>query len=151
MNFILSIFLDIIYMIYSNNTIIDKLFDNINRKIADFIGDFAQKTCIFCMGGGQSTAHSSTICFYYTTIFFFCQVFYTTFLELFLFFSPLPEGTLCRPKVPFHPPRALARLRRSNSCFKQKGNPLTFLSPNYSTYPRYSLLSSFSLSQVCSS
>ena len=39
-------------MIYSNNTIIDKLFDNINRKIADFIGDFAQKTCIFCMGGG---------------------------------------------------------------------------------------------------
>ena len=99
------------------------------------------------MGGGQSTAHSSTICFYYTTINFFCQVFYTTFLELFLFFSPLPEGTLCRPKVPFHPPRALARLRRSNFCFKQKGNSLTFLSPNYSTYPRYSLLSS---SQVCS-
>lgn len=38
------------------------------------------------MGGGQSTAHSSTICLYYTTINFFCQVFYTTFLELFLFF-----------------------------------------------------------------
>ena len=102
------------------------------------------------MGGGQSTAHSSTICFYYTTIFFFCQVFYTTFLELFLFFSPLSEGTLCRPKVPFHPPRALARLRRSNSCFKQKGNFITFLLPNCSTYPRYSLLFSFSLSQVCS-
>ena len=74
------------------------------------------------MGGGYAFAHSSTICFYYTTINFFCQVFYTTFLELFLFFSPLPEGTLCRPKVPFHPPMALARLRRSNSCFKQKGN-----------------------------
>ena len=74
------------------------------------------------LGGGYAFAHSSIICFYYTTIFFFCQVFYTTFLELFLFFSPLPEGTLCRPKVPFHPPRALARLRRSNSCFKQKGN-----------------------------
>jgi hypothetical protein len=37
------------------------------------------------MGGGYAFAHSSTICFYYTTIFFFCQVFYTTFLELFRF------------------------------------------------------------------
>lgn len=131
------------------------------------------------MGGGQSTAHSSTICFYYTTINFFCQVFYTTFLELFLIFCySFLEGTLCRPKVPFHPPRALARLRRSNSCFKQKGilylrestfsvgirdfgslicyrkrySPIErviFLLPNYSTYQRYSLLFSFSPLQAC--
>ena len=142
-------------MIYSNNTIIDKLFDNINRKIADFIGDFARKTCIFCMGGGQSTAHSSTICFYYTTINFFCQVFYTTFLELFLIFfsASVARFTDVPLRVSTAPSLRAAlwfsRLRRLQSCFKQKGNSITSLSPNYSTYPRCSLLSS-SPSQVCS-
>lgn len=51
---------------------------------------YSSNSLHFVMGGGQSTAHSSTICFYYTTINFFCQVFYTTFLELFRFFSSLP-------------------------------------------------------------
>ena len=83
------------------HSIIDKLFDNINLKIADFIGDFAQKTCIFCMGGGYVFAHSSTICFYYTTINFFCQVFYTTFLELFLFFLRFQRAPCAAPRFPF--------------------------------------------------
>lgn len=57
--------------------IIDKLFDNINCKIADFIGDFAQKTCIFTTLWAAATpvTHSSTICLYYTTINFLCQAF----------------------------------------------------------------------------
>ena len=39
-------------MIYSNNTnyIIDKLFDNINRKIADFIRGFCSKNVYFLYG-----------------------------------------------------------------------------------------------------
>ena len=85
----------------------------------------------------------------YHNIFLLLSILYDFFGIIFNF-SPLSEGTLCRPKVPFHPPRALARLRRSNSCFKQKGNFLTFPLPNYSTYPRYSLLSSFSLLRVYS-
>ena len=53
------------------------------------------------MGCGQSTAHSSTICFYYTTIFFFCQVFYTTFSELFLFFLRFQRAPCAAPRFPF--------------------------------------------------
>ena len=121
------------------------------------------------MGGGQSTAHSSTICLHYTTIFFFCQVFYTTFLELFLIscFYSLLRGTfwLSRPKrVPSLPKLGSARAARfprgnSLSFFYARFaalpltrinyETLTFLSPNYSTYPKCSLLSS-SLSQACS-
>ena len=108
------------------------------------------------MGGGQSTAHSSTICFYYTTIFFFCQVFYTTFLELFLIFfsASIARSTDVPLRVSTAPSLRAAlwfsRLRRLNSALSKKGILFTSLSPNYSTYPKYPLLSSFSLLQACS-
>ena len=71
------------------------------RGVAFYLVAFAF-TCRVCsayscnslylvMGGGQSTAYSSTICFYYTIIFFFCQVFYTIFLELFFIYFPFAQ------------------------------------------------------------
>lgn len=89
----------------------------------------------FVMGGGQSTAHSSTICFYYTTINFFCQVFYTTFLELFLFFffASVARSTDVPLRVSTAPSLRSAlwfsRLRRLQSCFKKKGISLLSLCP----------------------
>ena len=80
------------------------------------------------MGDGQSTAHSSTICFYYTTINFFCQVFYTTFLELFLFFlfsASVARSTDVPLRVSTAPSLRAAlwfsRLRRLNSALSKKG------------------------------
>lgn len=126
----------------------------------------------FFGGGGQSTAHSSTICFYYTTINFFCQVFYMTFLELFLFFVLRFQRAPCAaPRFPFTlqgrwlgfavPILALSKkgilyLREWTfsvsirdfgflTCYRKRHSPIkrvTFLSPNCSTYPRCSLLSS---------
>ena len=87
------------------------------------------------MGGGQSTAHSSTICFYYTTINFFCQVFYTTFLELFLifFFASVARSTDVPLRVSTAPSLRAAlwfsRLRRLNSALSKRGIPLLSFRP----------------------
>ena len=86
------------------------------------------------MGGGQSIAHSSTICFYYTTINFFCQVFYTTFLELFSISFFLFSASIARPTdVPLRVSTApslraalwFSRLRRLKNFFYK--NSLSFI------------------------
>ena len=90
----------------------------------------------------------------YHNIFLLSSILYDFFGIIFIFFSAsIARSTDVPLRVSTAPSLRAAlwfsRLRRLNSCFEQKGNFLTSLSPNYSTYPRYSLLSS-SLSQVCS-
>lgn len=93
----------------------------------------------------------------YHNIFLLSSILYDFFGIIFNFFSAsIARSTDVPLRVSTAPSLRAAlwfsRLRRLQSCFKQKGilfERVTFPLPNHSTYPRCSLLSS-SLSQVCS-
>ena len=56
---------------------------------------------VFCMGGGQSTAHSSTICFIIPQLISFVKYFIRLFWNYFYFFLRFQRAPCAAPRFPF--------------------------------------------------